>query len=237
MYSHKNKQIDSYMRLPIAVIGMIVHGHGDYRYAHFGINIYLHDSNHTVGSIAKLLRDLENPPKYSSRELFEGARSWPLFDAILKGSEICESSLLPEPPQLIPAKLLPPILHIQLDNAASDNKNWFVLCFFSLLVAKCIFREVHVNFMLVCHTHDDIDALFGRWAIKLRQSDYPTIPLLMKSFMDVDKIPVISHLVEEVSDFKGFVAPFIASDDESLEDHGSAQQFKFCKHSSGWPMM
>ena len=66
VYFHKNKQIDSYMRLPIAVIGMIAHGYGDYRYAHFGIDIYPHDSNHTVGSITKLLRDLENPPKYSS---------------------------------------------------------------------------------------------------------------------------------------------------------------------------
>ena len=77
-----------------------------------------------------------------------------------------------------------------------------MLCFFSLLVAKCIFREVHVNLMLVDHTHDDIDALFGRWTMKLRQSDYPTIPFLMKLFMDVDKVPVISHLVEEVPNFK-----------------------------------
>ena len=123
VYSHKNKQIDSYMRLPIAVIGIIAHGHGDYWYAHFGINIYPHDSNHIVGSIAKLLGELENPPKYSSREFFEGGRSWPLFYAILKGFEICESSLLPEPPQLIPTKPLPPILHIQLDNAVSDNNN------------------------------------------------------------------------------------------------------------------
>ena len=221
MYSHKNKQIDSYMRLPIVVTRMIAHGHGDYRYAYFGIDIYPHDSNHTVGSIAKLLQDLENPPKYSSRELFEGARSQPLFDPILKGSKICESLLLPEPPQWIPAKLLPPI-HIQLNNVASDNKNRFVLSFFSLLVAKCIFQEVHVNFMLVGHTHDEIDALFGHWAMKLRQSDYPTIPLLMKSFMDVDKVPIILHLVEEFPDFKGFIAPFIASDDESLEGHRSA---------------
>ena len=59
----------------------------------------------------------------------------------------------------------------------------------------------------------------------------------MKLFMDVDKIPVIPHLVEEVPDFKGFIAPFIASDDKTLEGHRSAQQFKFYKHSSRWPMM
>ena len=63
---------------------------------------------------------------------------------------------------LAPAKRLPPVLHVQMDNAVSDNKNRFVFCFWSLLVAKGIFREVYVNFMLVGHTHDDIDALFGR---------------------------------------------------------------------------
>jgi hypothetical protein len=31
-----------------------------------------------------------------------------------------------------------------------------------LFVAKGILREVYVNFMLVGHTHDDIDAWFGR---------------------------------------------------------------------------
>ena len=117
------------------------------------------------------------------------------------------------------------------------TKTGLYCVFFSLLVAKCIFWEVHVNFMLVDHTHDDIDALFRRWTMKLRQSDYPTIPLLMKSFMDVDKVPVIPHLVEEVPDFKGFIAPFIASDDRSLENYGSVQEFKFYKHSNGWHMM
>ena len=66
VYSHKNKKIGSYIRLLIAMTGMIAHGHGDYQYVHFGIDIYPHDSNHTMGSITKLLQDLENLPKYSS---------------------------------------------------------------------------------------------------------------------------------------------------------------------------
>ena len=69
-FSHKSKHMDSFMKLPISVTGMIAHGHGDIRYAHYGLDIFLTDSNHTLGSIAKLLRDLELPPKYSSRELF-----------------------------------------------------------------------------------------------------------------------------------------------------------------------
>jgi hypothetical protein len=61
-FSHKNKVVDSFMKLLVAMIGMIAHGHGDLRYAHYGLDIYPSDSNHTVGSIAKLLRDLESPP-------------------------------------------------------------------------------------------------------------------------------------------------------------------------------
>ena len=64
--------------------------------------------------------------------------------------------------------------------------------------------------MLVVCTHNNIDALFGRWTMKLQQSNYSTILLLMKSFMDVDKVPIILHLVKEVVNFKGFIAPFMA---------------------------
>ena len=60
-FSHKSKHMDSFMKLPISVTGMIAHGHGDIRYAHYGLDIFPTDSNHTVGSIVKLLRDLKLP--------------------------------------------------------------------------------------------------------------------------------------------------------------------------------
>jgi hypothetical protein len=60
--------------------------------------------------------------------------------------------------------------------------------------------------MLVGHTHDDIDALFRRWSMLLRKENFLTIPLLMKSLMEVESIPIIPHLIEEVPDFKGFFA-------------------------------
>jgi hypothetical protein len=106
-----------------------------------------------------------------------------------------------------------------------------------LLVAKGIFREVYVNFMLVGHTHDDIDALFGRWSMLLKKDNFPTIPLLMKSFMEVESIPTIPHLIEEVPDFKGLIAGCIAQGDEALEGHTKAQQFKFYVDSTGCLVM
>ena len=184
-FANKTKSTDSFMRLPIVVTGMIAHGHGDVKFVHFSLDLYPGDSNHTIGSVAKLLRDLEKPPASSSGVLFENSGSTPLFDAILKEKEICVDSLSTSQPS-IPAWRLPPVLHVQLDNCWKDNKSRYVFCFWSILVAKGVFKELFVSFLLVGHTHEDIDATFGRWSMKLRENDYPTIPCLMKSFMLVD---------------------------------------------------
>ena len=165
------------------------------------------------------------------------SRSTPLYEALLHGAEVCESSLplLSEPPT--PATPLPPILNVQMDNATGDNKNRFVFCYWSLLVANKIFREVYVNFMIVGHTHDDIDALFGRWSMALKKESFPTIPMLMKSFMDVEAVPTIPHLIEEVLDFKKFIEDGIADGENALLGHTKAQQFKFYVDASGCPVM
>jgi Na+-translocating ferredoxin:NAD+ oxidoreductase RnfE subunit len=55
-----------------------------------------------------------------------------------------------------------------------------------LLVANGVLREVYGNFKLVGHTHDDMDVLFGQWNMKLRKHNYPTIPLFMKSFINIE---------------------------------------------------
>jgi hypothetical protein len=142
---------------------------------------------------------------------------------VLSRAEICEAALPPlfKTPYL--ATPLPPILNVQVDNATRDNKNWFVFCLWSLLVAKGILKEVTMNFILVCHTYDDIDAFFRRWNMSLRKENFPTIPLLMKSFMDVESVSNISQLIEEVPNFKSFIAGYIAEEDEALGGHTKAQ--------------
>ena len=110
VFSHKTKHLDGFTKLPVSVTRMLAHGHGDVRYAHYGLDLYPHDANYTVGSIAKLLRDLELSPKSSTRQLFVNSKSTPLYEALLYGAEVCNSSLPPplEPP--IPTTPLPPIL-------------------------------------------------------------------------------------------------------------------------------
>ena len=159
VFTHKSKELDGLVKLPVLVTGMIAYGHGDVRYAHYGLGIFPHDSNYTIGLMAKLLLDLEKPQKSSSHEFFVGSGSTALFCSILKAAEMYKVSLPPQPETVVQATPLPPILNVQMDNATGDNKNRYVYAFWSLLVAKRIFHEVYVNFMIVGHTHDDMDAL------------------------------------------------------------------------------
>lgn len=69
------------------------------------------DSNHTVGSIARLLRDLEHPKMSATNHLFDNRGRMPLFNALLEGKDTCNEALgvLGESTKL---KLLPHMLHI-----------------------------------------------------------------------------------------------------------------------------
>jgi hypothetical protein len=59
----------------------------------------------------------------------------------------------------------------------------------------------------------------------------------MKSFMDVESIPTIAHLIEEVPDFKGFIAGSFIDGDDILIGHIKPQQVKFYLDSDGIPVV
>jgi hypothetical protein len=69
---------------------------------------------------------------------------------------------------------------------------------------------------MVGYMHDDIDASFGRWSMKLHEEDHPTIPLLTNSYLDMDNVLVILHMIEEVSDFKAFINPYMLKKNRPL---------------------
>ena len=163
--------------------------------------------------------------------LFDNTGSTPLYKAVLEGKDVCMHSL-PEPsnePEV--ATKLPPTLRVQL-----DNKSRYIFAYWALLVAEGIFKEVFVSFLLVGHIHDDIDASFGRWSMKLRE-DFPTVPFFMKLYMNLDNVPVIPHMIEEVPNFKTFIEPYIQSGAHRLIKHMKAQQFRCHVHDDGVPAM
>ena len=53
------------------------------------------------------------------------------------------------------------VLHIQLDNTKSDNKNYLMIAMSAWLVKTGRFKRVRVFFLLVGHTHVIIDQIFG----------------------------------------------------------------------------
>ena len=72
----------------------------------------------------------------------------------------------------------------------------------------------------------------------MKEKDHPTLPILMKSYMDLDGDgPMILHLIEEVCDFKKFIAPYIISGRNKLQGHSKGSQFRFFLHENGWPLM
>ena len=58
------------------------------------------------------------------------------------------------------APKLPRTMYVQGDNA-SDNKCWSLLLFFAMLVFHGYTNDVYFSFLIVGHTHEDIDQVFS----------------------------------------------------------------------------
>jgi hypothetical protein len=70
-----------------------------------------------------------------------------------------------------------------MDNYVKDNKNQHLLTFLSLLMARDVFEEVKLVFLVVGHTHEDIDGGFGYLSKKLRKEKNYILIDLMRAFM------------------------------------------------------
>ena len=55
VFFHRTKHLDGLTKVPLSMTGVLAHGHGDVRHAHYRFDLYPHDANYTVGSFAKLL--------------------------------------------------------------------------------------------------------------------------------------------------------------------------------------
>ena len=63
----------------------------------------------------------------------------------------------------------PRVFFLQLDNTTKQCKSQYVLGYLALLIAWFVFDEIILSFLMVGHTHEDIDQLFSRVAIWLRK--------------------------------------------------------------------
>ncbi|KAL3682702.1 hypothetical protein R1sor_000724 [Riccia sorocarpa] len=62
-----------------------------------------------------------------------------------------------------------------------------------------------VNFLMVGHTHEDVDALFSKVSAQTINKDVLTLPALMAEIWDNETMHPVPLLLEEVADYKSYV--------------------------------
>jgi hypothetical protein len=121
---------------------------------------------------------------------------------------------------------LPPNFYFQLDNTCRENKNNLLFSYLHMLLKKNVFQKIKVGFLLVGHTHDNIDQMFSRFSTKLAKC---------KAFVYKDLCQVIREsykpqpeiiLLSETFDFRrfAFTEPSIVI--SQLRNHTFSHQFK-----------
>jgi hypothetical protein len=95
------------MSLSVVLVGMIARGHGDVKFAHYALDLYMKNSNHIIRSFARFLRDLKKLHAYSLKLTFENLGSTPLYEAALDRKGKCLNSYLEPFNELVVMKKLP----------------------------------------------------------------------------------------------------------------------------------
>lgn len=112
-------------------------------------------------------------------------------------------------------KKLPPILHIQADNCGRENKNVYMLGMCAALVGLGFFKEIQLSFLIVGHTHEDIDQRFSSISSALKLRDINSLKELLQIIQEKPSRsePFIraEHL-EHVQDWKKFISPHLRKD-------------------------
>ncbi|XP_068687066.1 uncharacterized protein [Montipora foliosa] len=130
---------------------------------------------------------------------------------------------------LRPQRRLPPTLYLQLDNCYRDCKNIHILGFCALLVKAGVFRKVRLSYLMVGHTHEDIDQMFSRISVALARSDAVTLDDLISVIRDAYNPTPIVCSVENIYDVKSWLRPYVAT----LKHHTSPHAFRFKLNGKG----
>ncbi len=177
-----NKRIFELGQLHVIFMGMIVHEHEDEKYAQYSNELWLNEPYFTIVSLLQLLRMLEVVTVLKSKLLFEDPPHNSFFARLLQGKSHCVRKLWTSD-QTIGVKPLAKKLLFQMDDFVEDNENRHLLAFLSLLTTKDVFEEVKLVFLVVGHTHEDIDGCFGYLSKKLREENNYILMDLMRAFM------------------------------------------------------
>ncbi len=90
-----NKMISRLGQLPITLMSVIVHNHGDEGYAQYSNELWPNDPNFTIGSLLLLLRTLEAAPISKLKLLFEHPHKTHSLHICCKGNYIAYANSTP----------------------------------------------------------------------------------------------------------------------------------------------
>ena len=114
-------------------------------------------------------------------------------------------------------------LFVQMDNCWRENKNQFVMAYFSLLIWRKLFDEIEISFLPVGHTHVDIDQMFGTIKTTLKQNHAKTIVDLQNLIKRSCATETIDcELIESIANISGLFK------DKLYSFHGISQ-FRYFK--------
>lgn len=124
---------------------------------------------------------------------------------------------------------LPGTLYVQLDNTATrENKNQVLLAYLSMLVHQKVFKKVKLGFLLVGHTHDQIDQMFSRFSVKLAKKSAFDLNDICKLLKEAYEPHPKIHVLKGTYDFREFATGGVSgrSSFVQLNDHSFQHQFK-----------
>ena len=111
---------------------------------------------------------------------------------------------------------LPPVLYLQLDNTSRENKNKFLMAYLHMLVERGVFKKIKVGFLMVGHTHDQIDQMFSRFLVKLNKRRAYRLETLEEILMDSYRPKPEIKFISEVGDFRKYVSDRYENNSEGL---------------------
>ena len=115
--------------------------------------------------------------------------------------------------------MLPPTLQIQADNTTRENKNVYMFALCAALVGLGFFQEVGLYFLLVGHTHEDIDQRFSTISNTLKRSDIDSMKELLSQVekgTSYTEAYVSARHLENVRDWKSFITPHLFRGGDTL---------------------
>src|SRR5450759_2002476 len=107
---------------------------------------------------------------------------------------------------------LPPTLRLQADNCTRENKNIYMFGLCAALVGLGYFQEVQLCFLIVGHTHEDIDQRFSIISNTLKRTNIDSLKELLqlveRGTSYTEAFVSAKHL-ENVRDWKLFITPHL----------------------------